>query len=135
MPPRLEMVKVPPSISATRDFFLAGLQGKLRQLDREFDNIFFIHVADDGDEQAAIRVGGDADIDVLLIDDFFLLHVDGGVELGEDFEGGGADFEGDGGDGHFAAGLFGLGSEAGAQLFEFGDIGAVVLGDVRNGVP
>ena len=57
------------------------------------------------------------------------------LNCGKYFERGGADFQSDGGDGHFSAGLFGLGGEAGAQLFKFGDVGAVVLRDVRNRVP
>src|SRR5207248_1499035 len=61
--------------------------------------------------------------------------IDGGVELWEDFQGSGADFQGDSGDRHFAAGLFGFGSEARAQLFEFSNVGAIMLRDMRNRIP
>ena len=36
---------------------------------------------------------------------------------------------------HLAAGFFGFGREAGAQLLKFGDVGFVLLRDVRNRGP
>ncbi len=88
-----------------------------------------------GTSKPAIRIGGHADADVLLVDDLFFLNVNAGIELRKNFERRGADFQRDGGHCHFAAGFFGLRSKPGAQLFEFGDVGAVVLGDMRNRVP
>src|SRR4029077_2079977 len=72
---------------------------------------------------------------VLLVNDLFFFNVDAGVELREDLESRGADFECDCRDGHLAARFFGLGSETGAQLLEFGDVSTVVLGHMRNRVP
>ena len=118
-----------------REFLVARLLRELRQLDRQFDNVFLVHIANHRNQQAAIGIGGNADVDVLLVDDFFFLHIDAGVELRENFQRRGADFQRDRGDRHLAAGFFGLGSEARAQLLEFGDVGAVVLRDVRNRVP
>ena len=117
------------------EFLLARLLGELRQLDRQFDDVFLVDVANHRNQQSAIGVGRNADVDVLLVDDFFFLDVDAGIELRKDFERRGADFQCDRGDRHLAAGFFGLGSEARAQLLEFGDVGAVVLGDVRDRVP
>src|SRR5271165_32629 len=118
-----------------RQFFLACFLRELRQLDRQFDNVFLVDVANHRNQQAAVSIGGHADVDVLLVDDFFFVEVDAGVELRKNFQCRGADFQRDRGDGHFAAGFFGLRSKAGAQLFEFGNVGAVVLRDVRNRVP
>ena len=129
------MVKVPPSISATRDFLVACLLRELRQLHRQLDDIFLVHVADHRNQQAAIGIRRDADMDVLLVDDFFFLHIDGGVELRKYFERCGADFQSNRGHGHLAAGLFGLGSETRPQVLEFRDVGAVMLRDVGDRVP
>src|SRR5258708_167564 len=116
-------------------FLVARFLRELRQLDGKLDDIFLVYVANDGDQKAAIGIGRDSDINVLLVDDFFFLHIDGSVELGENLEGGGTDLQSYGSHSHLAAGLLGLGSETGAQLLEFGVVGAVVLGDVGNRVP
>ena len=47
----------------------------------------------------------------------------------------GTDLQRDRGHRHLAAGLFGLGSESRAQLLKFGNVGAVMLRDMRNRVP
>ena len=47
--------------------FLRGL----RDLVGELTDVLLIHVANHRHEQAAIGVDGDADVDVLLVDDFF----------------------------------------------------------------
>src|SRR5258708_6892740 len=62
-----------------------------------------------------IRFCRDTDMDVLLVDNFFFLHVDAGIELGKYFESRGANFQRDGRDRHLAASFFGLGCEAGPQ--------------------
>src|SRR5580698_5112959 len=118
-----------------RQFFLAGFYRKLGELSGEFDDVFLVDVTDDGHQQAAIRIDGDADVDVLLVDDFLFRHVDTGVELREYFERRGADFEGDGGDRHFAPGFLRFGSKTGAQLFELGDVSFILLGNVRDRGP
>ncbi len=116
-------------------FFVTRLLGELRQLDRQFDDVLLVDIADHGDEQAAIGVSSNANINVLLVDNFFFVDVDAGVELRKNFERRGADFQRDGSDRHLATGFFGFGGEAGSQVFEFGDVGAVVLRDVWNRVP
>ena len=135
MPPRLRDGECAAFHIGGRQFLVARLLRELRQLDSEFDDVLFVHIANHRNKQAAIRVGGHADVDVLLVDDFFFFDVDAGIELREDFERRGADFQRDRGDRHLAASLFGLGSETRAQLLEFGDVGAVMLRDMRNRVP
>src|SRR6202041_3908178 len=61
--------------------------------------------------------------------------VDAGVELRENLQSGGANFQSDRGHRHFAAGFLRFGSETRAQLLAFGNVGAVLLRDVRNRVP
>ena len=118
-----------------RQLLLFGFFRKLGQFDGKVHDIFLVHVANHWDQQPAVGVHRDANVGVLLVDDFLVFHVNAGIELREDLEGSGANFQRDGGDGHLAAGLFGLGTEAGAELLQFGDVGAVVLRDVRNRVP
>src|SRR5580658_7780079 len=118
-----------------RDFLVTRFLRELRQLDRQFDYVFLVDVANHWNEQTAICVGGHADIDVLLVDDLFLLDIDAGIELRKYIQGRGTNFQSDRGDRHLATSLFGFRSEAGTELFEFSDVGAVVLRYVRNRVP
>ena len=116
-------------------FLVAGFLGEMGEFGGKFDDVLLIHVVNHRYEQSAIGVNRDTDVDVLLVDDLFLRHVDAGVELWENLQRGGADFQRDSCDRHFAAGFFGLWREASSQLLEFGDISFVVLSDVRNSAP
>ncbi len=62
-------------------------------------------------------------------------HIDAGIELRKHLERRSYDLERNRRDRHLAAGDLGLGGEALAQLFQFGDVGQIVLGDVRDGIP
>src|SRR5579863_515205 len=117
------------------ELFVAGFLGELRQFDRQLDDVLLIDVADYRNEKPAVCISGDPDVDVLLVDDFFFLNINTGVELRKHFQRRSADLECDGSNGHFTAGLFGLRGEAGTQLLEFSDICTIVLGDVWNCVP
>src|SRR5205809_302899 len=114
------------------ELFIARLLRKPGQLCRQFHDIFLIHIANHGYQQPAIGIHRDANVDELLVNDFLLLHVDAGVELRKYLQSGSANFQRDGGHGHLAASLLRLRSKAGAQLLELGDVGFVVLGDVRD---
>ncbi len=107
----------------------------LGQFSGQFHDIFLVHIANHRDQQAAIGVHGDADVDVLLVNDLFLRHVNTGIELRENFQGGSADFQCDRRHRHLATRFFRLGRKTRAQLFQFGDVGLVLLGDVRDRGP
>ena len=79
-------MNVPPVHIVGRELLIARLLGELRQFGREFDDVLLVDVANDRHQQAAIGVDRDADVDVLLVDDFFFLDVDAGIELREDLQ-------------------------------------------------
>ena len=54
----------------------AGFLRRVRDVIGQLKNIFLIHVAHNGHEQAAIGVDRDADVKVLLVDDLLILEVD-----------------------------------------------------------
>ena len=125
---------------AALHFFQAGLAGagafgELSQLDREGDDVLAVHVADDGNQQAAVGVHRHADVIVLLVDDFMGRHVDTGVELREPFESGGHHFQRNGRDGEPAARGNGFGGVLPPQVLELGDVGLIVLRHLWNGGP
>src|SRR5580658_6069686 len=69
------------------DLLIARFLRELRHLRCQLDDVFLVHVADDRYQQSAIGVYSDADVDVLLVDNFFFPHVDRGVELRKYFQG------------------------------------------------
>ena len=94
-----------------------------------------VDVADHRHQQAAFGVDGDADVDALLVDDLVVRHVDRRIELREPLEGAGDDLQRDGRHRQLAARLLGLRSVLLAQRLELGDVGLVVLRDVRDRLP
>ena len=66
MPPRLEMVKPPPCMSAPGSLPARAFSDSRRQRARDLEDIFLVGVADDGHDQAVRRVRGEADVEVLL---------------------------------------------------------------------
>ena len=50
------------------------------------DDIFLIDIANHWHQQTAVGIDGNADVDVLLVDDLVFRHVDAGVELRENFQ-------------------------------------------------
>ena len=113
----------------------AGALGELGQFHGQGDDVFGVHVADDGHQQAAVGVHRHPDVVVLFVDDFMGGHVDAGVELREPFEGGRYHFQRNGGNGEPAPRGDGLGGVFLPQLFKFSDVGPVVLGHLRNRGP
>ena len=81
MPPSDEIEKHPPLMSAGRQLAVARLLRELAHLVRDLEHALLVGVLDDRHDQAVRRVGGEADVEVLLQDE--LLAVEAGVELGE----------------------------------------------------
>src|SRR5690348_3928653 len=61
--------------------FLPRSLGKLARLFRKLRDAFLIHVADDGNNQAIARIDGNSDIEIVLVDDLPVGHIDAGGEL------------------------------------------------------
>ena len=66
MPPRLVIVMPPPCISSSDSLPARAFSLSLRQLRRELEDALAIDVADHRHEQAALGVGGDADVNDFL---------------------------------------------------------------------
>ena len=64
--------------------FIFGLLGNLAQLHGQLDDVLFVHIPDNGNQQSPVRVHGNTDVDVLFIDNFLRGHINAGVELGKD---------------------------------------------------
>ena len=135
MPPRLVIVKHAALHLVERQLAGARLLGDLGQLRRQLGDALRVDVADDRHEQAAIGVDGDADVRVLLVDQLPAARVDRRVELRELLQRGGDDLHRDGRDRQLAAGALDLRSPLLPQLLEAGDVGLVVLRDVRDRRP
>ena len=118
-----------------RQLPVACFLGQLRQLHGELHDVLGVGVADDRHEQPAIGVHGDADVDVLLLDDFFRRHVDRDVELREGLQRRRDHLHGDRGDRQIAAGGLHLLRVVLAKLFERRDVGQIVLRHMWNGRP
>ena len=71
---------------------ITGFVRQLRQLGRQFDDVFLVNVTNYRYQKSAISINCNPDVDELLIDDFFLLHVNAGIELRENFQCGSTNF-------------------------------------------
>ena len=69
MPPRLERVKVPPSIASAPSLPSRALARQVGQLPGDLEHALAVHVADDRHEQPLRRVDRDADVVVVLQDE------------------------------------------------------------------
>ena len=130
--PRLLIVNVPPFRSASVKLGLAGLLGHRGQRLGDLRNAHPVDVAHDRHDQAALGVDGHADVDVLLVDDLLVLHVDRGVHQRMQLErlGHGLHHEGHHRELDFGADV--VGQPALANPLQLGDVGVVEIGDVRN---
>ena len=136
MPPRLVMVKQPPCISSSESLPARAFSASWRELGRELQHALLVDVADDRHQQAAIGVDGDADVDVLLEDHRLAGHVDRRVDLRERLERRGGDLERHRRHRQLALRLrLEALAELLAQRLEIGDVGLLVLRDVRHGGP
>lgn len=98
----------------------------------EFDEVHAVGIADDGNHEAVLGVGGDAEVDCGVLEDFFACVVDDGVHGaklgGECSRDGGAD------EGQEAELDAGLGGEVFADGVDHGDICIIHDGEVDGGV-
>ena len=78
--PRLLIVNVPPCSRSRSNLPSRTVVGQLVDLGGDLRDALAIGIAQHGHDQAALGVDGDADVDVLLVDDLVVLHVDRGVE-------------------------------------------------------
>ena len=69
MPPRFEMLKQPPCISSSEIFRVRAFSASCDSSTEICDDVLRVGVANHRHEQATIGVHGDADVDVLLVDD------------------------------------------------------------------
>ena len=130
-------MKLPPCISSSESLPVARLLGELAELRGELEDALLVDVADDRHQQAAIGVDGDADVDVLLEDHRLAGHVDRRVELRERLERRRPRT--------LSANAVTVSlplrlrlealAELLAQRLEVGDVGLVVLRDVRDAGP
>ena len=81
MPPRLEIVKVPPCISAADSLPARAFSLSVGEVARELEDVLAVGVADHRHDQALRRVGGEADVQVLLVDQLAGIGVERGVEV------------------------------------------------------
>ena len=116
-----------------RELAGARLLGELAELGGELEHALLVDVADDRHQQAAIGVDGDADVEVLLEDQRLAGHVDRRVDLRERLERRGRDLERHRRHRQLALRLrLEALAELLAQRLEIGDVGLVVLRDVRH---
>ena len=83
MPPRLEIVKLPPCICAAASLPARAFSRQLAELARDLVDVLAVGVADHRHHQAVGRVGGEADVDVLLEIRLSPRGIERGVELRE----------------------------------------------------
>ena len=81
MPPRLEIVNVPPCIWSGLSLPSRASFASSPISLRDIDDALLIGVAHDRHDEPVRRVGGETDVAVLFQDEF--VAVEGGVELGE----------------------------------------------------
>ena len=63
------MVKVPPCTSSGLSFFVRARVAEVVDRAAQAEEILLVGVADHRDDQALVERDGDADVDVLLVDD------------------------------------------------------------------
>src|SRR5690625_2200195 len=115
------------------ELLVAGLDRNLAQLLGQFDQPLLVAIADHRHHQAVRRVHGDADVEILLEDQLFAGRVQRGIELRELLQrrDHGLDLEHQRRDLDVRVFL----AELLAEGFQLGDVGVVMLGDVRDHRP
>src|SRR5690606_14628732 len=102
---------------------------------RDLDHALAVAVAHHRHHQPVGRVGGEADMEVLLEDERLARRVERGVELRVLLQRRHRRLHDEGEHGELDPGLLVLAVELDAQVLERGDVGIVVLGDVRDHRP
>jgi hypothetical protein len=127
------MLKQPPLMSAGPSLPSRAFFDQLAHLGGDLQHALLVGVLEHRHHQAVRRVGRKADVEVLLVDQ--RIAVQAGVEVGELLQrrDHGLDHEGQHRD--LDAGLLVLLVQLHAQRFELGDVGLVVVGDVRDQHP
>ena len=118
-----------------RQLAAARLFRGLGQLRRQLEDPLRVDIPHDRHEQTALCVGGDADVNRLFVDDLVSRLVDRRIELRKLLQRRSDDLQRDRGHRQLAAQLFGLGTVLLPEPFERGDVGLVVLRDMRDHVP
>ena len=132
MPPRLEMVKQPPCISAAASLPRARLLAERRELARELEHVLAVGVADHRHDESVRRVGREADVQVLLEHQLARLRVERGAEVRKLLQRLHAGAHDEGERRELDAARRRLVLERGARRLELGDVGLVELRDVRH---
>src|SRR6266545_4521397 len=109
--------------------------GDFRQLAGKIEDALAVRVADHGHDQAIGRVHRDADVVVLLDDQVLAGLVERSVEIGKLAQGVDRSLHQEGEHGELEAFFFRHLRVLLAESLELGDVGFVVLGDVRNRDP
>src|SRR5437867_1539959 len=117
------------------EFFLARGSGDFSQLLRQIENTLAVSVPDHWHQQAVGRIDRDSDVIVLLDDQVLAGLVERGVELRELLQRVYRSFHQGREHGEFEASCFRDLGVLLAERLELGDVGLVVLSDVRDGDP
>src|SRR5262249_61891955 len=65
---------------------VACFLGELSKFRGQLNDVLLVHITNYRNEQSAIRIYRYADVDELLVNNLFLLHINGGIELREDLQ-------------------------------------------------
>ena len=123
-----------PALDVVRaELALARLAGQLRRLARDVDDALLVDVLDDRHDQTVRRVGGEADVPVVLEDQ--VLAVERAVHRRVLLQRRDHRLHDEGQRRHLDAALGVLLVDVRAELLELGDVGLVELSDVRDHHP
>ena len=135
MTPRLEIVKLPPCISATVSFPARAFSDKLAQLPCNLVNILAIRITHHRHDEAVRRVRGEPHMNVLFQNQVGALWIERGVEQGELLQGFDACAHDKCQRSEFDTGLQCFLFQLGTRILEVGDIRLIELRDVWDVYP
>ncbi len=115
------------------EFLLARLPGNLGQFDRQIEHALAIAIADHRHHQAIRGIDRDADVEILLQHQVLAAVVEGGVEVGIRLERGHHRLDQEHQRGDLDVLVFC--PELLAEGFHLGDVGQILLGDMRDHRP
>ena len=117
------------------DFAVTGFLGELFEFLRQIEHALLVHVADDRNDQARVRVHRDADVEIFLEHDLARYLVEAGVEDRVFLQRFDQRLEHERREGQLRSFGFVGGRKLFAQLVQPREVGLVELRDVRDGVP